>query len=602
MKELHKAFKKTLKKDLKNISYFITSLLATGGIIGVYEITSHDNFLTNSFINIIIYILFLLIYNKQSKTDKNEKIFVLIFSIIISTIMIIGTQLEYVGNILFNFITILKIFSLSFAFYPITNLIIDFINKIKLNNLKNINYKKNFFLTATILFILNFCVFLAIYPGVYGYDAGYQIKEILTDFQLNSHFPLFYCFILASLVNLGKIIFNSYQAGFAIYTFLQMLFLIFVSTKITMYCTKKIKNIYLYLFCLGFFGIFPLYTIMILSAAQDVIFAGVFALIILNILEMVESKDYWKNKIKPITLSILILILCMFRNNGFYCVLIAIPFILLFGKNKKLLTTIIFIIPLCLYKIYTGPIYETMGVINVDSTKEMLSVPSQQLARVYNYNPSKLSNGDIKNLYTYYTTLEDFKYYTFRQSIADPTKGVLNNDVTSNDLTGYIKLWYNVGIKDPKNYIEAFLLNSLGFWYPNKNYKDERMYHPYIEYEMMDGKFYDPEYVDIKRNSKFPLYEKLLNKTVNNNAWKRIPVISTIFTSGTYFVIFIFLIGITILRKNFKYMLPLGLILTLYATLFLSPVALFKYCFPIIILLPIFISLILIQKKSISIK
>lgn len=596
MKNIYKNIKDTIKKDRLYIITLITSFFSTFGITGIYKIINGNDFFTNSFMNIIIYILFFFIYNKMSKLEKKEKIFVVIFSIILSTLIVIGTQLEYIGYILLNISTLFKIFCLFFSFYPIINLILGFINNVKLNNMKNINYTKLFIITALIIFIFNFFVFLAIYPGVYAYDAGYQIKEILTDIQLNTHFSLLYSFILAKLVNLGKIIFNSYQAGFAIYAFLQMIFLTYVSTKITIFCVSKTKNIYLYLICLGFFGIFPLYTIMVLSAAQDVLFGGIFALILLNILDMIENKTYWENKIKPISLSILILLFCMIRNNGFYCILLTLPFIL-FKKNKRLLTFILFIIPLCLYKIYTGPIYKMMGVINTDSLRETLSIPSQQLARVYNYNYSKLSKQNINDLNKYYIKLDDFKYYTIRQSIADPTKGVLNNDVTKKDLIGYIKLWCNVGFKDPKNYIEAFLLNNLGFWYPNKNYNDERMYHPYIEYTMMDGKLWDPEYVDIKRETKFPIYEKLLNKTLNNHVWKKFPVISTIFTSGTYFIIFIFLLGITILRKNYKYLFPFALILSLYITLFLAPVSIFRYCFPILIILPILISLILTQKK-----
>ena len=159
-------------------------------------------------------------------------------------------------------------------------------------------------------------------------------------------------------------------------------------------------------------------------------------------------------------------------------------------------------------------------------------------------------------------------------------------------------MWASIGVKDPENYVEAFLLNSLGFWYPNKNYNDDRMYHPYIEIEMLDAAKWNPRYVQIKRESKFPIYEKILNITIGKNVWKRIPVISTIFTTGTYFIIFIFLFLLTILRRNFKYMLPISIILGLYATLFLSPVAVFRYCFPIIMASPLMINLILYQKKK----
>lgn len=392
--------------------------------------------------------------------------------------------------------------------------------------------------------------------------------------------------------------FNSYQIGFAIYCFLQMLFLSFVSTKITIYSLKRTNNIYIYLFSVLLFSVFPLYTVMALSATQDSLFAGLFALVILNILDMFENKNYWKNFINPILLSILILFACMIRNNGFYTFLVSIPFIILFKKDKKWLTLLIFLIPLILYKIYSGPVYNLIGIQNTDTMGEMLSVPSQQLARVYNYNNTVFNNKDKTLLNKYYTDVDKFTEYIFRQSISDPIKGLINNNNVSNDLSGYISLWAKIGIKDPKNYTEAFLLNTLGYWYPNKNYSDLRMYHPYIEYDMMNAKFWNKKYIDIKRSSKFKAYDKLLYLTLVKNYWKKVPIISTIFTMGTYFIVFIFLIGIAILRKKWQYFIPLSIVLGLYITLFLSPVGLFRYCFPILMILPILLSLI-ISKNNI---
>ena len=442
--------------------------------------------------------------------------------------------------------------------------------------------------------MFGFLVFLALYPGVYGYDAGAQTKMILyKDVNLTSHFSIPYSFVLTKLILLGKTLFGSYEAGFATYSFIQMLFMSYVATKITIYVVKITKNSYMYLACILLFSLCPLYTVMVISSAQDVFFSGFFALIIINVLNLIYDKNYYKSWYNPLSLVILILLLCLARNNGFYTILVALPFILIFNKNKKIITFIIFLIPLLMYKIYTGPIQHKMGVIKYDTMNEMMSIPSQQIARVYTYNKKSFSKNDIKNLNKYYFNLDNFKYYKINQLISDQSKGAINNDNVSNDLGGYIKFWWKLGIKNPENYVEGFLLNSLGFWFPNKNYHDYRMYHPYIEYKMMDGKFYDKRYLEIRRKSKFTLYEKLLNITLVENKWKRIPVISTFFTTGSYFVTILFLIGISIIKKRWSLFVPLSIILGLYVTLFLSPVCLFRYCFPIFIIMPIIISLIL---------
>lgn len=590
--------KKYIASNLKNIIPFVLSFISTLGINGLITITS-EQVTNNSFVYFIFFALFLFTFSKIKIFKKGYTIFSIIFSVFLSLVLIIGSQLEFYSEIIWSFATLIKIIALSVSIFPLNYLLLKYVDKFKIQKSDNINYKKIFVITFLIILFFNFLVFLALYPGEYGYDAGFQIMEILEkDVQITSHFSLLFSFILAKVVNLGKVLFGSYQVGFGIYCFLQMTFLSYVATKITVFCTKRIPNKIIYFINILFFSFFPLYTLMSISAAQDSVFAGLFCLIILNVIELIENKDYWKNKLKPISLGILIFLLCLIRNNGFYCILISIPFIFLACKNKKVVVLLIFIIPLFAYKIYSGPVFNILGVTKTDTFREMLSIPSQQFARVYNYNLKVFSKEELKQLKKFYPRIEDFKYYTYRQSIADPTKSVLNNKYVKSNLKDYISLWTSNGIKDPENYVEAFLLNSLGFWYPNKNYNDDRMYHPYIEIEMMDAAKWNPRYVQIKRESKFPIYEKILNITIGKNAWKRIPVISTIFTTGTYFIIFIFLFLLTILRRNFKYMLPISIILGLYATLFLSPVALFRYCFPIIMVSPLMINLILYQKKN----
>jgi hypothetical protein len=590
--------KKYIASNLKNIIPFVLSFISTLGINGLITITS-EQVTNNSFVYFIFFALFLFTFSKIKILKKGYTVFSIIFSVFLSLVLIIGSQLEFYSEIIWSFATLIKIIALSVSIFPLNYLLLKYVDKFKIQKSDNINYKKIFVITFLIILFFNFLVFLALYPGEYGYDAGFQIMEILEkDVQITSHFSLLFSFILAKVVNLGKVLFGSYQVGFGIYCFLQMTFLSYVATKITVFCVKRIPNKIIYFINVLFFSFFPLYTLMSISAAQDSVFAGLFCLIILNVIELIENKDYWKNKLKPISLGILIFLLCLIRNNGFYCILISIPFIFLSCKNKKVVVLLIFIIPLFAYKIYSGPVFNILGVTKTDTFREMLSIPSQQFARVYNYNLKVFSKEELKQLKKFYPQIDDFKYYTYRQSIADPTKSVLNNKYVKSNLKDYISLWTSNGVKDPENYVEAFLLNSLGFWYPNKNYNDDRMYHPYIEIEMMDAAKWNPRYVQIKRESKFPIYEKILNITIGKNAWKRIPIISTIFTTGTYFIIFIFLFLLTILRRNFKYMLPISIILGLYATLFLSPVALFRYCFPIIMVSPLMINLILYQKKN----
>ena len=84
-----------------------------------------------------------------------------------------------------------------------------------------------------------------------------------------------------------------------------------------------------------------------------------------------------------------------------------------------------------------------------------------------------------------------------------------------------------------------------------------------------------------------------LEKFVFGGGWMEVPLISTICSIGTYGLLLLFTIGYVIMRQKYNLLLPLSLVFGLYLTLLLSPVAIFRYAYPVVILAPVFIGLIL---------
>ena len=187
--------------------------------------------------------------------------------------------------------------------------------------------------------------------------------------------------------------------------------------------------------------------------------------------------------------------------------------------------------------------------------------------------------------------------HTYNDSIADVVKGYTNTNLLKSDPQKYIKLYFSVFKKSPKQFIEAFALNTLGFWNPEKNYYDSRMVHPYLEFYMLEAKKHNPDYIEIQRHSFLPHYEKILEKLVAQNYFSKIPIISSFLKLGTYFTLFITVLIFILYKKSYKYLVPLSYVFGLYITLFLSPVALFRYGFPILLITPVYFN-IFFQKKE----
>lgn len=594
-----------LKQNCEKIICLILSLMGTmgAGLLLFFD-SGNDRYVLNSFVYILVFVAFLCLYVKVwGRLARGEKIFAICFSIFLSVILALGTTLDVFGEIDWSWKTPATISLLSFAIYPVTGAVIELINKVKLKNISDYSKKKLWWITYGIIFIGGILVLLAVFPGVYGYDAAYQMAEVLEDsVEMTVKYPLPFCYLLAGMVNLGKVLFGSYEIGLAMFSLLQLVFMTYVATKMVMYVLEKTRNIYFYAFSVLFFGAFPLYTVMTVSTTQDTIFAGVFSLLFLKLLEVVENKDFWKKKRNPIILAILVLLLCLMRMNGVYCAAVAVILMVIFGKGRRVALGVCFAIPICIYLIYANVILGALGIHGERTIQEMSSIPSQQLARVYTYNFEGLDEGDKEELDKYYAILDNFQYYEVNPSISDLMKAGINEDAVKNDPMGYLGLWAKLGLKDGENYIEAFLMNNLGMWYPNKNYKDTRMYHPYIEYEMTDAKYYHDYYIEIKRTSLFQLYDKVLQLLLVRNAWKAVPVVSTVFTTGSYFILVVFLTGLIIVRRNWKYLIPLCLVAGLYVTVILAPVMLLRYMFGIIVIAPILVALVFEQKRSSVVK
>ena len=113
------------------------------------------------------------------------------------------------------------------------------------------------------------------------------------------------------------------------------------------------------------------------------------------------------------------------------------------------------------------------------------------------------------------------------------------------------------------------------------------MFHPYIEYKISTPSIFSSDFIEIKRNSKISIIEKYFKEVLNENKWQKIPVISSICSMGNYFVFVLFLIVLILYRKKYKYLIPISIYVGIYITLFLSPVALYRYVYSIVISIPL---------------
>ena len=580
------------------------SLCGSAGIIFFLKIgTDVGNYQNNFANNILYFVLVYLLYKTWNELIKNFERRNLIISFIcgflFSGLLILGSQLDYFGGITGTISTVAKIILLAMAMCPIVYKIFRVCDEHQIANTKMVLKKKYWWISFGLIFFVWMLTYLALFPGVYGYDAPNQIIQGLGKIPYSTYQPIVHSWLLGKCVELGFRFTGSYEIGLGIYSFLQLSFMAYAATEVCMYILKKTKHYFWWIGSLIVFCFFPLHSVFAVSSTKDIIFTGIFSLLFIKVLEMTEHTDeFWSSPRKIAIYSLLLFALCWFRNNGVHIVIcmLLVSVILLRKQWKKII--LFTLIPIVAFNFIQSSLIKFDIVAAGPTLREMMSVPCQQLARVYTYNSESLSQAEKKELFEYIPE-EGLAAYAQLPLISDSVKGVLNTEKIENDMGKFLSFYLKVGIENPKSYIEAFMLNTLGTWYPNKYYQDWRQAHPYIETKMIDAKAYWEKYIQMERMSVLPHYEYLLVGFFEHAFWEKIPIVSSIFTLGTYTWLIVLCTFYAILRKNYKALVPLSLLYGVIITMMLGPVSLIRYGYPLIFTAPLVIAVVFRKRYDI---
>lgn len=533
--------------------------------------------------------LFFLYKKAEEKASKKRLLYTIPFSLFLSILFVVGRVFDISKTITaFKSTHIIYIALLTIFLSAVFIILIDFIDNYKYKKIiKNEQIRKYFknskinYLLLMLLFIV--CLlptFLAFYPGVFTTDAYVQVRYVL-DGAMSAHHPILHTLILYFFYNFGRVISNV-NLGIALYTVSQIIALALAFTY-TVYIMKKNKiNEYFILFTVIIFALSPLNGIIASFITKDVYFSALFLIIVASLLDRLwnenEKDKIWKN----IFLGLAMILFCLFRNQGIYVLMFFLLFQIIGNrKDKKLIMlTMLAIIVSILLNTFLGAITNaTKGSIG-----EMLSLPLQQIARVVVTN-EELLNDSQKELIYNIVPKEDFEGYI--PYVSDPIKAHVNEEYFKNHLLDFIKMWIELGIENPKEYIDAFMYLTYGYWYIDINMPHWNAYLPYDD----SGNKLAKE-LGIYYDSKLPIYEESSKFNLMLARFQRYPIISTFTSTAVGFVSLIILIMVILYKKQYKYFNVFSMIIGLWGTVMLGPVIGIRYAYPLIIVVPLIISII----------
>lgn len=392
------------------------------------------------------------------------------------------------------------------------------------------------------------------------------------------------------MVELGNKLLGSLEKGMMLYSIFQMFCMSAIfSFTYTFYIRKKQDTKSCFIFLL-WVTIFPLNAIMAFSATKDVLYAGIFMICSMLYARIIECEDCLNNKIFSALFVLFSFGQMIFRNQGKYVFVFGMIFMLVAIKKYRKKLLMLSLIICVLFSLYDGPLTSMVAHKRGDSVNEMMSIPCVQLSRAVLYDD--LGEEDQKLIKEYIPGYESYEMF---EAISDSMKNTFNTNKFKANPTEFLNLWIKVGIQHPITYIDAAARITIGLWYPDMNYNDEKAYHPYCEWKSTGQD--NPEafegYPLVKRNpiKGFGWLEQINNKLAYENNYQNIPIISLLFSSGIVIWMILFYVMYAIYYKKYKYLAVAAFPFALWLTLILGPVVLYRYIYPIELTVPILFTL-----------
>lgn len=569
------------------MNMIITCLKALLSVSALYFLNSLD--FSNYFLLALIAFIFYIFFKNTCKYKKNT----VFLSLVLTFFLMLGKYKIYLDDsngLMLAIKLIITPIGSYILFQHIFGYVFDILDNKKIKNITPISYKLSFIIAFLVICLSWLIILIIKYPGIIYPDTLNQIIQSFGDHPFNNKNPLLHTLLIKFIYDIVLSFATNINIATFVVGLVQLIINALIYAYICKYIYKRTNNIYFYLCSLLFYGFISYNVFYNISISKDAMYA-VFTALFVCMIDNLCLEPSNKNIILFIITSILYSLL---RNNGFYTLIVVVMIMIVLCKKfnfKKL--TITTIATLVLVGIIRGPIYNsTLSTLNGNYKGDSYTpsvtafrdsfitvVPFQQIANVVVHE--RELNEKEEWLIEEYIPLNEVKdaynpilvdtLYSYILNTAKPSRLDINK-------IEYLKLWVELFLKYPLDYLEAYVNMNKYYFYPNKYV--ENMYYTSI---------YPNEYgIEYTNNN-----NKLVNKieTIYNEQ-RDIPLVSFVFSPGT--IVFILMIGLyyCLLKKNKTTFISMFHLLVNFLILmaFVPLNDEFRYIYPVVACLPLIIT------------
>lgn len=365
-------------------------------------------------------------------------------------------------------------------------------------------------LVVTLILLIAWLPYLMSFaPGSVLGDSMSSVGQVFSG-QYSNHHPVVYTLLVGFFVKIGMRM-GDINIGIFLYSLFQYLFLATTLAYVVVFLMKHRVNPWLLGLAVFFFAICPIFPSYAIIMWKDPLFS--IGLLFIGIILYWYAKNDFKN-MKWYQYSLLVfsvLVVAFFRNNGIFILVFVLLALLIMYRKRVWKVALTITLTMGFSLIIQGPIYSIFHIYK--PSVEAFAIPLQQVAYTIVDNEGSLSDSD-REFMNKIMPLEIWKK-VYSPTLVDSIKWHKDFDTIffEEHIIDFMKIWLKLLPNNLNGYIDAYLLETLGFWHPI--YQNE---YGYIDQYISENSFGINE-VD--------LIEEVFGFSVKDGLKKYRPMIST---------------------------------------------------------------------------
>lgn len=372
--------------------------------------------------------------------------------------------------------------------------------------------------------------------------------------KLNGHHPVTYTLFVHACLVIGKSIFGSYNIGIFLAALSQFLVVCTVVAASVRLLAQMGVHENVLLGVISYFAFAPKIQNYMFLITKDIFSACMMLLFLMSVFRMVQGKTSGKRAL--VELSFFGIAAGLFRNDGRYIILGSVVIMLFIIKEyRKMLLVSGVTITVCL-----GLFFDVLMPafhITPASRREALSVPFQQTARYFRDRREEVTEEEWEAVSAVLDANSIGEKYNPTNS--DPVKATFHEEATQEELMTYFIVWFKMGLKHPRVYVQATFNNYYIYFYPGAKLVNNSYSYSWSQncieeinnaedLKRMGCSFHYPEALDSARTAYEMLRERIFE----------LPVFSLLKSSAAYVWMLVILVFYLIKERIYK-----GLALTI---------------------------------------